>query len=180
MNPLNPMRISLFAIIALAASILWAECTLCQPNAATRAAISPITQANIAMAGVWQSNCYQVERAAAPLFNQDTYTFSATGSFSLETNHFTDANCQEYLRGSNFYGTFQLGEKTETLGGESARTLHMLIDNADWPEGVANEVNWIIVLQQDQFRFGSLNPPFNWVNNGVVFQKLKGQGPMVF
>ena len=160
-----------------AAGLLWAECSLCQASLPQPAAVAQIPQQNLSLAGVWVSNCYKAEETA---FNQDTYTFSATGSFSLEVNRYSDNQCQDYTNGSNFYGTYQLGEKVNTMSGEKAYKLRMYIDNADWPEGIASQVDWLLQLNQTSLRFGAFNPPFNWINNNVVFQKLKGQGPMVF
>lgn len=175
------MRVLSLTLLSLAAAgVLWAECSQCQSaslSAPAPAALTTISQDNLALSGVWVSNCYSVEQA---LFSQDTYTFSATGSFSLEVNRYADRQCQSYKGGSNFYGSFQVGEAVDTMGGEKARKLRMSIDNADWPEGVASQVDWLLQLEQDSLRFGAFNPPFNWINNNVVFQKLKGQGPMIF
>ena len=172
------MRLLPLTILSLAAaSMLWAECSICQSAQATAPITSTISRENVALSGVWVSNCYPIEQT---LFSQDTYTFSATGSFSLEVNRYTDQQCQTYKAGSNFYGTYQVGEKVDTIGGETAVKVRMNIDNADWPEGVASQVDWLLQLNQDTLRFGAFNPPFNWINNNVIFQKLKGQGPMVF
>jgi hypothetical protein len=173
------MRVLSLTLLSLvAAGALWAECSQCQSaDPVSPAALTTISKDNLALSGVWVSNCYGVEQT---LFSQDTYTFSATGSFSLEVNRFADRQCSSYKGGSNFYGSYQVGEQVDTMGGEKARKVRMSIDNADWPEGVASQVDWLLQLEQDTLRFGAFNPPFNWINNNVVFQKLKGQGPMVF
>ena len=82
-------------------------------------ALTTINQDNLALSGVWVSNCcYGVEQA---LFSQDTYTFSATGGFSLEVNRYADRQCQTYKGGSNFYGSYQVGEQVDTMSGDKAR-----------------------------------------------------------
>ena len=62
------------------------------------------------------------------------------------------------------------------MSGDKARKLRMSIDNADWPEGVASQVDWLLQLDKETLRFGAFNLPFNWINNNVVFQKL-ASGP---
>ncbi|MEY4590770.1 MAG: hypothetical protein RL497_2846 [Pseudomonadota bacterium] len=168
-------------VFLAAAALLWAECSLCQP-AVTKPTLFSITQQNLAITGAWLSNCYKVEHPTfnKDFFSQNTYIFSATGNFSLEVNRFSDSQCQEYLDGNDFYGTYQLGEKLNIQGGGKAHVLHMNIDNASGPDEMATQVDWLLQLDQNSLRFGALNSPFNWINNSVVFQKLKGQGPMVF
>jgi hypothetical protein len=175
------MRLLSLSVIALsAAALVWTECSQCQDAQAAQPipqVISTISRDQVALSGVWISNCYVVDPSQ---FSQDTYTFSATGSFSLEVNRFNDNQCQTYRSGSNFYGTYQLGEKVDTMGGDKAIKARISLDNADWPEGVGSQSDWLIQLDGEILRLGAFNPPFNWINNTIQYQKLKGQGPMVF
>jgi hypothetical protein len=175
------MRLLSLTVIALsAAALVWTECSQCQDAKSTEPAtqiVSSISRDNVALSGIWVSNCYLLDPSQ---FSQDTYTFSATGGFSLEVNRFADNQCQSFKSGSNFYGTYLLNEKVDTMDGEKAIKARITLDNADWPEGIASQVDWLLQLDGEKLRFGTFNPPFNWINNAVIYQKIKGQGPMVF
>ena len=127
--------------------------------------------------GVWVSNCYnpaQFSRHGQNIFVKDTYTFGASGSYTLETSHFSDAQCTQTAgNAENFFGEYALGDAAENADAKNLRRINLTLDNADWPEQFPTAtLQWVIGFNKNRLFFGAFNPPTNSLMRGLWFEKV--------